>query len=50
VARKHLGWYWERAGRPDIRDSVLTQDDPAAVIRLVRAALTEPAPMAEVAA
>lgn len=41
VARKHLGWYLDRAGRPDAREAVLTQTDPAAVMRLVRAALID---------
>lgn len=43
VARKHLGWYLETAGREDARGAVLTADDPAQVARLIRAALSNPA-------
>jgi len=51
VARKHLGWYLDRAGRPDAREAVLTQTDPAAVMNLVKEALMDgPDPVAEVAA
>jgi tRNA-dihydrouridine synthase B len=40
VARKHLGWYLDRAGAR--KAEVLTADDPAAVLRLIRAALANP--------
>ena len=40
VARKHLGWYLDRAGAP--KAEVLTADDPALVLRLIRAALANP--------
>nr|WP_246020428.1 tRNA dihydrouridine synthase DusB [Gemmobacter aestuarii] len=42
VARKHLGWYLETAGREDSRSAVLTAEDPARVVRLIRAALSSP--------
>lgn len=35
VARKHLGWYLEEAGLP--RGTLLTEDDPARVIGMIRA-------------
>ncbi len=36
VARKHLGWYMDRAGTgADLRRAVLTTRDPAAVLRLI---------------
>lgn len=40
VARKHLGWYLDRAGAP--KAEVLTADDPSTVLRLIRAALANP--------
>jgi tRNA-dihydrouridine synthase B len=40
VARKHLGWYMDRAGTPpDLRGAVLTANTPAAVHGLLPAAL-----------
>ncbi len=51
VARKHLGWYLDEAGRPDAREAVLTETSPAKVLDLIRIALCEEeAPSAEVAA
>ncbi|WP_045390626.1 tRNA dihydrouridine synthase DusB [Falsirhodobacter sp. alg1] len=41
VARKHLGWYLEAAGA--VKGNALTETDPAAVEKAVRAALSEPA-------
>ena len=42
VARKHLGWYMDAAGTPQgLRRDVLTAKDPARVIALLPAALTE---------
>jgi len=38
VARKHLGWYLDRAGAA--KAEVLTATDPAQVLRLIRSALT----------
>jgi tRNA-dihydrouridine synthase len=46
VVRKHLGWYLDAAGAP--RRAALTADDPAAVVRHLRAALAD-APVAEAA-
>jgi nifR3 family TIM-barrel protein len=44
VARKHLGWYMDRAGTPaDMRRRVLTADAPSEVLRLLPDALA-PAP------
>ena len=40
VARKHLGWYLDRAGAP--KAEVLTATDPAQVLRLIRSALASP--------
>ncbi|MCF6315142.1 MAG: tRNA dihydrouridine synthase DusB [Marinosulfonomonas sp.] len=41
VARKHLGWYMDGVGTlPDLRKSVLTERDPAAVLRLLPDALS----------
>ena len=40
VARKHLGWYLDRAGAP--KAEVVTATDPAQVLRLIRSALTNP--------
>jgi tRNA-dihydrouridine synthase B len=39
VARKHIGWYLEAAGIAD--RAILTIEEPAAVIRAVRAVLTQ---------
>ena len=39
VARKHLGWYLDRAAAP--KAEVMTATDPAHVLRLIRAALTQ---------
>ncbi|MDJ0822706.1 MAG: tRNA dihydrouridine synthase DusB [Paracoccaceae bacterium] len=40
-ARKHLGWYMDRAGTaPGLRKAVLTQNDPARVLALLRDALS----------
>jgi tRNA-dihydrouridine synthase len=40
VARKHLGWYMDRAGTPaDLRALVLTSPDPAQVLRHLPEAL-----------
>ncbi|MFV0514016.1 MAG: tRNA dihydrouridine synthase DusB [Jhaorihella sp.] len=42
VARKHLGWYMDRAATgPVLRRSVLTGTDPVAVLRLLPDALSE---------
>jgi len=36
VARKHLGWYMDTAGSPpEMRKTLLTERDPAAVLRLL---------------
>ncbi|WP_456390175.1 tRNA dihydrouridine synthase DusB [Profundibacter sp.] len=41
VARKHLGWYMDGAGcPPEMRKILLTERDPAAVLRLLPQALT----------
>lgn len=43
AARKHLAWYIDGAGAappPAVRTAILTGEDPKAVMRLVRAALT----------
>ena len=40
VARKHLGWYLDRAGAP--KAEVLTATDPARVLALIRLALLNP--------
>ncbi len=50
VARKHLGWYLDEAGRPDAREAILTQTNPTVVLDLLRAALCDELPDAEVAA
>lgn len=40
VARKHLGWYMDGASvDPELRKALLTERDPAAVLRLLPAAL-----------
>ncbi len=41
VARKHLGWYLDEAGRPDARDAILTATQPTAVLELLRIAFCE---------
>jgi nifR3 family TIM-barrel protein len=42
VARKHLGWYMDDAGTdPNLRRSILTQSDPALVLRDLPRALSE---------
>jgi tRNA-dihydrouridine synthase B len=38
AARKHLGWYLQKAGLTALRGPVLTADCPAQVIRALRAA------------
>lgn len=48
TARKHLGWYLDAAGAP--RGAILSMEDPATVLRALRAALTGPAAPAERAA
>lgn len=41
VARKHLGWYMDGAGcPPEMRKTLLTERDPAVVLRLLPQALT----------
>ena len=40
VARKHLGWYADRAGAP--KADMLTADDAATVLRLIPLAFTSP--------
>lgn len=40
VARKHLGWYLDRAGAP--KAEVLTATDPAQVLTLIRVAISNP--------
>ena len=40
-ARKHLGWYLEEAGLPQAREAILTSNDPADVIILIRRAFDE---------
>lgn len=43
VARKHLGWYMDGAGTgPGLRKLVLTESDPARVMRLIPEALSQP--------
>lgn len=41
VARKHLGWYLEAAGRVAHRSGLLTAEDPATVLSLIRAAFAD---------
>ncbi|WP_370301891.1 tRNA dihydrouridine synthase DusB [Pseudooceanicola sp.] len=42
VARKHLGWYMDQAGTgPALRRAVLTERDPAQVLRLLADALAD---------
>jgi tRNA-dihydrouridine synthase len=40
-ARKHLGWYLDGVEGDVPRHAMLTSDDPAAVLRLIRAALAD---------
>lgn len=42
TARKHLSWYLEEAGRLDLRQDILTSDQPAEVIRFLRQSFSEP--------
>lgn len=43
VARKHLGWYMDHTATPaDLRKSILTKKNPAAVLTLLSRALSEP--------
>ena len=42
TARKHLSWYLEEAGAVSQRSQIVTSDDPAQVIRLIRASFAEP--------
>lgn len=35
VARKHLGWYLDAAGRPDAREDIVTATDPVLVRALI---------------
>jgi tRNA-dihydrouridine synthase B len=42
VARKHLGWYLDTAGATAARGDLLRAEDPTQVLRLIRAALTNP--------
>ncbi len=42
-ARKHLGWYLDEAGLQAARGAILTAEDPAQVLRLVRAAFADAA-------
>ncbi len=42
VARKHLGWYMDGTG-PGLRRAILTERDPAKVLRLLPDALSAPA-------
>ena len=45
VARKHLGWYMDRAGTvAPLRKRLMTDPDPATVLRALPAALGEAAP------
>jgi nifR3 family TIM-barrel protein len=42
AARKHLGWYFDRANAPvSLRRTILTEDRPNEVLRLIGAALGE---------
>ncbi|MEH7826932.1 tRNA dihydrouridine synthase DusB [Gemmobacter denitrificans] len=41
IARKHLLWYLEAAGLEGARAPIITGDDPAQVIRLLRAAFAQ---------
>jgi tRNA-dihydrouridine synthase B len=43
VARKHLGWYMDEAATGTaLRQRILTERDPAAVLRLLAPALSDP--------
>lgn len=44
VARKHLGWYLDAAGRPDAREDVMVATDPALVCALIRRAICDQEP------
>lgn len=45
-ARKHLGWYLDTAqAGAGARHAILTADDPAAVLRLIRAVLSDAPPI-----
>jgi len=46
LARKHLGWYLDAAGLGAHRAGLVTADHPASVIRLIRAAFTQPGKIA----
>ena len=47
VARKHLGWYMDEAGTgPGLRRAILTERNPAEVLRLLPEALAAPAEIA----
>ena len=41
MARKHLGWYLDKAGLPRAREAILTSTDPAEVILLIELAFAE---------
>ena len=41
TARKHLSWYLEEAGALSCRTQIVTSDDPAQVIRLIRSSFAE---------
>jgi len=43
-ARKHLGWYLDRHGgaAPALRQSIMTETEPANVLRLLKIAFSEP--------
>lgn len=41
MARKHLGWYLEKAGLDHAREAILTSIDPAEVIQLIELAFAE---------
>ncbi len=42
TARKHLSWYLEEAGTLHHRAAILTSDDPAQVVALLRASFAQP--------
>lgn len=46
VARKHLGWYLETAGLSHVRGPIMTQTNPAHVIRDLHAAFADAEPVA----
>ena len=42
IARKHLGWYLDRASAPaGLRQAILTGSEPKTVVHLVRTALAD---------